>query len=106
MHYTQRILVAALFFAVAAKADEKVEKPAPPAVPRGEIKRGTFNQSKVFPGTTRDYSVYVPKQYDGSKPACLYVGQDGGGFGAPATFDRLIAEGKMPVTIGVFVNHG
>ena len=39
-----------------------------PDVPKGDITRHVFDQSKVFPGTTRDYWVYVPKQYDG-KPS-------------------------------------
>ncbi|HUR38460.1 MAG TPA: SMP-30/gluconolactonase/LRE family protein [Planctomycetota bacterium] len=75
-------------------------------VPKGEFARYTFEQSKIFPGTTRDYSVYIPKQYDPAQPACLYVGQDGGGFKEPAAFDRLIAAKEMPVTIGVFIGHG
>jgi len=75
-------------------------------IPKGELARYTFDQSKVFPGTTRDYSVYIPKQYDPATPACLYVGQDGGGFKEPAAFDRLIAAKEMPVTIGVFIGHG
>ena len=29
-------------------------------VPVGEIRRGTFANSAIFPGTTRDYAVYVP----------------------------------------------
>ncbi len=74
--------------------------------PKGEVTKYTFNSSKIFPGTTRDYWVYVPKQYDGTKPACLHVNQDGIGFGAPAVFDRLIDAKEMPVTIGVFVRPG
>src|SRR3954467_3721865 len=42
-------------------------------VPHGEVRQATFTTSKVFPGTTRDYFVYVPKQYDPAKPACLMV---------------------------------
>src|SRR6476661_1675573 len=75
-------------------------------VPKGEVTKYSFAKSKIFPGTVRDYWVYVPKQYDGKKPACVYVNQDGIQFNAPAVFDRLIAEGSMPVTIGVFVMHG
>src|SRR5678816_4911800 len=74
-----------------------------PEIPKGELARYTFDQSKVYPGTTRDYSVYIPKQYDPAQPACLYVGQDGGGFKEPAAFDRLIAAKELPVTIGVFI---
>ena len=41
----------------------------------------------------RDYWVYVPKQYDPAKPACLYVNQDGIQYNAPEVFDELIATG-------------
>src|ERR1044071_9356452 len=74
--------------------------------PQGEVTKHTFENSKVFPGTVRDYWVYVPKQYDPATPACVYVGQDGIGFNAPKAFDALIAAKEMPVTIGVFIMHG
>jgi sugar lactone lactonase YvrE/enterochelin esterase-like enzyme len=77
-----------------------------PDVPKGEVTKYTFDRSKVFPGTVRDYWVYVPKQYDPAKPACLYVNQDGVQYNAPAVFDRLIHAKEMPVVIGVFVMHG
>ncbi len=41
-------------------------------VPQGELIKFTFDKSKVFPGTTREVTVYVPKQYDGKTPACVY----------------------------------
>ena len=75
-------------------------------VPKGEVLRFVFDQSKIFPGTRRDVSVYVPKQYDGAKAACVYVNQDGVQWNAPTVFDNLIARGEMPVTIGVFVTPG
>ncbi|MCI0358917.1 MAG: SMP-30/gluconolactonase/LRE family protein [Planctomycetaceae bacterium] len=78
----------------------------PPAWPKGEVTKYTFDQSKIFPGTVRDYWVYVPKQYDPAKPACLYVNQDGVQYKAPDVFDELIHKKEMPVTIGVFVMHG
>lgn len=85
----------------------------PQEVPHGEVKKAVFDHSQIFPGTTRDYWVYVPKQYDPAKPACLMVIFDGGGYvkadgGTRATvvFDNLIAKKEMPVTIGVFVNPG
>jgi sugar lactone lactonase YvrE/enterochelin esterase-like enzyme len=77
-----------------------------PAVPKGEVLRFTFENSKVFPGTFRDYWVYVPAQYSPDKPACVYVNQDGIQWRAPQVFDDLIARKEMPVTIGVFVMHG
>ena len=30
-------------------------------VPKGEVTKYTFDQSKIFPGTVRDYWVYVPE---------------------------------------------
>lgn len=77
-----------------------------PGVPKGEISRHVLENSRIFPGTWREYWVYVPRQYDPAKPACLYVGQDGIQFNAPTVFDNLIQQGEMPVTIGVFVMHG
>src|SRR5436305_1998946 len=47
------------------------------APPKGELAKYTFASSKIFPGTTREYSVYIPRQYDPSKPACVHVNQDG-----------------------------
>ncbi len=75
-------------------------------VPKGEVLKFAFEKSTIFPGTTREVWVYVPKQYDGAKPACVYVNQDGIQWNAPTVFDNLIARGEMPVTIGVFVMHG
>ena len=60
----------------------------------------------IYPGTTRTYQVYVPDQYDGQSPACLYVGLDGVLCNAPAVMDSLMAAGKMPVTIGIFLQPG
>lgn len=75
-------------------------------VPKGEIIKFTFNQSSIFPGTTRDYFLYIPAQYNPDKPACVYVGQDGVILKAPIVFDNLIFKKEMPVTIGVFVTPG
>src|SRR5262245_53093393 len=75
-------------------------------VPKGEVLTFTFENSKIFPGTWREYSVYVPAQYKPDKPACVYVNQDGLQWQANVVFDNLINKKEMPVTIGVFVMHG
>jgi sugar lactone lactonase YvrE len=75
-------------------------------VPKGEMLKFAFENSKIFPGTWREYWVYVPAQYDASKPACVYVNQDGVQWQAPVVFDNLIHKKEMPVMIGVFVMHG
>ncbi|HKP13874.1 MAG TPA: SMP-30/gluconolactonase/LRE family protein [Blastocatellia bacterium] len=77
-----------------------------PDVPKGEVLKFSFDHSKIFPGTARDYWVYVPAQYTPDKPACLYVNQDGIQWQAPTVFDNLISKKEMPVTVGVFVMHG
>jgi gluconolactonase len=74
--------------------------------PKGDVTKYTFDQSQIFPGTTREYWIYVPKQYDPAKPACLHVNQDGIQFNAPAVFDELIEKKEIPVIIGLFVMHG
>ncbi len=74
--------------------------------PKGEVIKYTFDQSKIFPGTVRDYWVYVPKQYDPAKPACVYISQDGVQYKAPEVFDQLIHKKEIPVVIGIFVMHG
>jgi len=75
-------------------------------IPKGEVQKYQFTQSQIFPGTTRDYWVYIPAQYQPEKPACVFVCQDGVKFNAPKVFDELIAKGEMPITIGVFIMHG
>jgi gluconolactonase len=84
-----------------------------PGVPRGTVTQHRFTDSKIFPGTERDYWVYVPAQYDAARPACLMVFQDGAGvigpdgnWRVPTVFDNLIAAREMPVTIGLFVTPG
>jgi sugar lactone lactonase YvrE/enterochelin esterase-like enzyme len=86
-----------------------------PGVPEGKVTQHTWNTSKVYPGSTRDYWVYVPAQYKPGTPAAVMVFQDGGGFvatgekarwRAPVVFNNLIHKGEMPVTIGIFINPG
>lgn len=81
-------------------------------VPQGEVTKHQW-ESKIFPGTVRDYWIYVPKQYDAAKPACVMIFQDGGNyqnakgdFRVPIVFDNLIHKQEMPITIGIFINPG
>lgn len=86
-----------------------------PGVPHGRVEKFQLTNSTVFPGTVRDGWVYVPAQYDASKPAALMVFQDGGGYQStnqnsswrvPWVFDNLIAAKEMPVTVAIFLNPG
>ncbi len=79
-------------------------------VPKGEVK-GPFKwSSKIFPGTIRNYWVYVPAQYDSRKPACQLIVQDGlgraRGWKLPTVMDNLIHKKQMPVTVGIFISPG
>jgi enterochelin esterase-like enzyme len=67
---------------------------------------GVLEQSTIYPGTVHTFQVYVPDRYDGKRPAALYVGLDGVLCNAPAVMDSLIAERKMPMAIGVFLQPG
>lgn len=82
-------------------------------VPRGKLEGPTLFKSRVLANTTRKYWVYVPAQYDPSRPACVLVFQDGarainpkGVLRVPTVMDNLIHRKEMPVTIGIFVTPG
>src|SRR5258706_4592533 len=83
-------------------------------VPKGKVVGPLTLESKnVYPGTTRNYWVYVPAQYAKERPACLMIFQDGhffvnvkGEYRIPIVFDNLIYRREMPVTIAVFINPG
>jgi sugar lactone lactonase YvrE/enterochelin esterase-like enzyme len=98
---------------------EKISYPTPPeavrqdGVPQGQLIAGTFRDSQIFPGTEREYWVYLPAQLSENQPAPLMVFQDGRSYcndnrGARAhiVFDNLIHERAMPPTIGLFINPG
>ncbi len=83
------------------------------SVPHGNVAQHEWSDSKIYPSTVRRYSVYVPAQYDPSRPAALMVFQDGhafetlkGTYRLPIVFDNLIAKGDMPVTIAVMIDPG
>jgi enterochelin esterase-like enzyme len=85
----------------------------PDARERTGVPKGTLTQmpswtSRIFPGTTRDWWVYVPAQYNAANAAAVMVFQDGAGarqYVVPV-FDNLIAKGNIPITVGVFIEPG
>lgn len=79
----------------------------------GTLSKYQLTDSRVFPGTTRDYWIYLPTGHDAEKPACLMVFQDGertlnpkGADRIPERFEQLIAAGEMPMTVALFINPG
>ena len=77
-----------------------------PGVPKGEVIKFTFEKSKIFPGTVRDYWIYVPAQSRMRNPPACTSDRTAFDWEAPNVFDNLIARNQMPVTIGVFVAPG
>jgi sugar lactone lactonase YvrE/enterochelin esterase-like enzyme len=104
-----------LLFAAALAAEEYSPGPdsqRQPNVPVGKVTKHEWT-SKIYPGTVRDYWVYVPQQYRADKAACTMVFQDGatfvnesGAFKATVVLDNLIHKGDIPVMVGVFINPG
>jgi len=80
--------------------------PAQLAAANPQVTKGEFTGSTVYPGTWREYWVYIPKQLDRTKPAPVMVFQDGLQYNAPNVFDDLIAKKAIPPLVGVFVMHG
>ncbi len=91
---------------------------APEQAERADVPHGTVTpmppwESKIFPGTVRDWSIYVPAQASKDQPSAVMVFQDGhdyvgakGHWRVPIVFDNLIASGAMPPTIAIFVDPG
>lgn len=83
------------------------------SVPKGQVIPMPAHESQIYPGTTRDWWIYVPAQYKAEQPANLMVFQDGhdyvglkGAWRVPTVFDNLIASGDMAPTIAIFINPG
>jgi enterochelin esterase family protein len=84
-----------------------------PGVPKGRLEGPFLFKSQVIAGTVRRYWIFVPAQYDGSRPANVLVFQDGaravnptGQLRVPQVLENLIAKREIPVTIGIFITPG
>jgi sugar lactone lactonase YvrE/enterochelin esterase-like enzyme len=82
-------------------------------VPKGAITAHKWT-SKIFPGTVRDYWIYVPVQHNAAAAAPVMIFQDGGGmiredgagFKVPVVLDNLIHKKDVPPLIAIFINPG
>jgi enterochelin esterase family protein len=111
LHFALLLLFLVMTYPVLA--DEHPDRVVQEGIPHGKLTSGEFSESRVYPGTKRRYSVYVPAQYRPDQPASLMVFMDGSGyanpngaFRVPVVFDNLIHQQAMPVTIAVFVDPG
>nr|WP_294903711.1 alpha/beta hydrolase-fold protein [uncultured Lacibacter sp.] len=105
-----------LFATVGCVAQDSLYKLGPDSYRKQGVPKGTVTKhewkSKLY-NNFREYYIYIPAQYDPTKPAALMVFQDGhsyvndsGDFRVPVVYDNLIHQKKLPVTICLFVNPG
>lgn len=114
--YRCLIFLLLIIFSCRVTAQDSLYKPGPdsyrkPGVPKGTVTK--YEWESTLYHNYREYYVYVPAQYDSSKPAALMVFQDGhsytndsGDFRVPTVYDNLIFQQKLPVTICLFINPG
>jgi len=82
-----------------------------PGVPQGTLTKYEW-ESPAYKNF-REYYVYIPAQYDSTKPAALMIFQDGHAYAGDSgdqraciVYDNLIHQKRLPVTICLFVNPG
>lgn len=80
-------------------------------VPQGRFVGPLTLPTQVFPGNFHTYWVYVPAQYEPSKPTAVMIFNDGqafmrepGDIQAHHVIDNLIWRREIPVMLGVFIN--
>ncbi len=79
-----------------------------PGVAKGTLFKGSYtaHNDSVFPGTVRDYQLYLPAGFDKTQPTPFMVFQDGVIYQAPVVFDNLIAQKVIPPLVGIFIKPG
>lgn len=72
------------------------------------VLKGSYmaKDGSVFPGTEREYQIYLPPGFDKSKPAPFMVFQDGVIYQALVVFDNLLAKQDIPPLVGIFIKPG
>jgi len=80
-------------------------------VPKGTITKFILAPGKDYPGTPHNCALYVPAQYDASKPTPFMIFLDGSqalgdSMRVPVVLDNLIAKHDLPPMIAIFVDPG
>ena len=95
---------------IAAEPDFPLTEDSRPSdgIPKGELIKDTYTakQGSLFPGTEREYQIYLPPNFDKARSAPFMVFQDGVIYQAPTVFDNLIAKKDIPPLIGIFIKPG
>jgi gluconolactonase len=81
------------------------------SVPKGSLTNHTLAPGRFFPGTPHHYQVYVPAQYDASRPIPFMIFLDGSGYAGnnvrvPVVLDNLIAKREVPPMAAIFIDPG
>jgi len=112
-HARMRTLLALALFSHAALAAEPEFPLTEDSKPQPQVAKGTMlkgvhiaPESSVFPGTEREYQIYLPAGFDKTKHAAFMVFQDGVIYQAPVVFDNLIAKRDIPPLVGIFIKPG
>jgi sugar lactone lactonase YvrE len=80
-------------------------------VPKGTVTKFILAPGKDYPGTPHNCAVYVPAEYDASKPTPFMIFLDGSqalgdSMRVPVVLDNLIAKHDLPAMIAIFVDPG
>ncbi|HEX7896490.1 MAG TPA: SMP-30/gluconolactonase/LRE family protein [Planctomycetota bacterium] len=82
-------------------------------VAKGQVEKFSWKESQVYPGTERDYWIYLPANLDAAREYPVIVFCDGGGvvnpkgqMRGPIVLDNLIHKGEIPPMLGLFINPG
>ncbi len=102
-----------LFFSLHILAAEPEFPLTADSKPQADVAKGTLikdsytaPESSVFPGTVREYQIYLPAGFDKAQPTHFMVFQDGVIYQAPVVFDNLIAKKDIPSLVGIFIKPG
>lgn len=112
-HPRMHPITAFLFLVLSLHAAEPEFPLTADSKPQAEVLKGTMlkdaytaKEGSVFPGTQRDYQIYLPASFDKTQPAAFMVFQDGVIYQAPVVFDNLIAQKDIPPLVGIFIKPG
>jgi gluconolactonase len=112
----RRILFALLLISVSALCHAEDYTLGPDSQPQAGVPKGTVTKfilapGKDYPGTPHNCALYVPAQYDASKPTPFMIFLDGSqalgdSMRVPVVLDNLIAKHDLPAMIAIFVDPG
>jgi sugar lactone lactonase YvrE len=113
-HVSRYVLFAAVaWMAAQAPVDYSLGADSQPqaGVAQGTLTPHVLAPGKYFPGAPHNYQVYVPAQYESSRPVPFMIFLDGSGYAGnnvrvPVVLDNLIAKRELPPMAAIFIDPG